>query len=354
MALRTKVGTLLFDRPILAWPLLLSAAVPSARARWCDFRNRGERLLRSGSGPGYEFGWQWASKLTIVREWPSSGRRLLSMALADRPIRFVPLSGAAAVVSERPQITFVVGHRGEERLPHLFATLESLLAQERVRLEIVVVEQETRSRLERLLPSAIRLVHTPPPRPEMPYSRAWAFNVGARAARGEILVLHDNDSLAPACYGEEISKACSAGYDGGRFQRFFFYLDRRSTQRVFEERTLEKSIPFEVVQNSEGGTLAIRRDAYERIGGHDESFLGWGGEDNEFFDRCRLLRFSRRAFLPFVHLEHGRQPGARSNAATKELLTSLLAVPAGERVTRLRARSWGLVQGPCGDAVRSA
>ena len=44
------------------------------------------------------------------------------------------------------------------------------------------------------LPDWVRYLHTPIPE-GMPYSRAWAFNVGARAGRGEVLVFHDNDML---------------------------------------------------------------------------------------------------------------------------------------------------------------
>jgi hypothetical protein len=84
--------------------------------------------------------------------------------------------------------------------------------------------------------------------------------------------------------------------------------------------------------------LAIRREAYFRIGGFDERFVDWGGEDNEFFERCATLRQTCFGFLPFVHLWHapqGNKFGPGRDAAVA-FMKSLMAVPPAQRVAELR------------------
>ena len=61
-----------------------------------------------------------------------------------------------------------------------------------------------------------------------------------------------------------------------------------------------------------GGSIALSRRVYEEIGGFDEEFVGWGGEDNEFWDRCLTRRIYPFAYLPLIHLWHELQPGKRA------------------------------------------
>jgi hypothetical protein len=274
-----------------------------------------------------------------------AGRRLAAAAFAEWPVRW---TASTSFGSGDVEVSFVIGHRGESRLPHLLATIETLFAQEGCRSEVVVVEQEKKALLPGRLPEQVRWVHQPTPYDGMPYSRSWAFNRGAREARGRILVFHDNDVLAPASYAAELARLLALGYEAMRLQRFVFYLDREATTRVLEGRGagFEQASFERVRQNCEGHTVAIARDAYFRLGGHDESFLGWGGEDNEFFDRCRLLKFHPWAYLPFLHLWHAPQPEKSRPLETERRLDAVLATPRERRAERLASRPFGLDAGP--------
>lgn len=330
----------------MAWPLLVPCG---ARACWRDFRNRRETLIPNPKGLGYDCDWRWTSDLTLAREFPSAGRGLLAAALADEPVRLAEAgapSGASA-----PDVSFVIGHRGAARLPLLQATLRSLLAQEGCSTEVLVVEQSQDPLLPDRLPADVRLVPQRPPQPGMAYSRSWAFNAGAREAKGCLLVFHDNDILAPTHYAAELLRLAAEGFEAFRLQRFVFYLDDRSTASVLARRTpgdLDHNglQPELVRQNCQGHTIAVTREAYFRIGGHDEAFLGWGGEDNEFYDRCRLLRFHPWGYLPFVHLWHAPQPGKSNPAGTLAHLEEVMAVPREERARRLAAIPIGSPDGP--------
>ena len=67
--------------------------------------------------------------------------------------------------------------------------------------------------------------------------------------------------------------------------------------------------PDYIVQNLEaGGSMAITKEAYFRIGGMDEEFIGWGGEDIEFWERCSLLNRWIWGYEPIIHLWHRSQP----------------------------------------------
>jgi hypothetical protein len=244
-------------------------------------------------------------------------------------------------------VSFIIGHRGAERLPHLLAALSSILAQEGARVECLVVEQAWESRLEGRLPPDVRHLHVRPPHPEMPYARAWAFNVGARAAQGDILVFHDNDILVPGRYAAELVRVVELGYETLRLQRFLFYLGPQDSARLVETNGLDPgATPQAIRQNWLGGTLAVRRDAYFALGGHDESFIGWGGEDNEMFDRCRTLRCYSFGYLPFLHLYHAPQAGKSGVNPNSVHLEARLRVPPAKRIGELVQRGFGLPGGP--------
>jgi hypothetical protein len=98
----------------------------------------------------------------------------------------------------------------------------------------------------------------------------------------------------------------------------------------------------------------VRRDVYFDVGGHDEFFLGWGGEDNEMFDRLRTCRLHDCAYLPFLHLYHAPQPGksgAHPNAAYFE---RRMRLDARARAAELAQRPFGVMTGPALSEVATA
>jgi hypothetical protein len=151
----------------------------------------------------------------------------------------------------------------------------------------------------------------------------------------------------PELYAHEVAGVLGAGFEAARFQRFVFYLTEAHTQELFASPTVTLTQPpLEVVQNGVGQTIAVRREAYFAVGGHDEAFLGWGGEDNEMFDRLRTRRLHDCSYLPFLHLFHGPQPGKGAVNPNTDYFTRRLSIPAVQRIAELTARGFGLPQGP--------
>ena len=310
--------------------------------------NRYERLIAAPEGSGYRCNWQYTSILHAPKHLPVLGLKLLRRALADHPVRRREHPEKS---SQAPQISFIIGHRGLDRFPHLLATLESIAGQQGVDLECLVIEQDTQAYLPGLLPAWVRYTHTPPPDSGMPYCRAWAFNVGVREARGGMLVLHDNDMLVPADYAASILRHGHQGYEVINLKRFIFFLGQaHSRGSCTGSDELMAQAPESIMQNAEGGgSIAITRQGYERIGGFDEAFVGWGGEDNEFWERAQTLKTWPYGYLPLVHLWHPAQPGKeRVDNPTLQRHQDLSRIPAQTRIGRLRNSPTGLLSGPTG------
>lgn len=331
----------LLDAPRYA--LALRSSRPSG---WLTLHNRGQRLeSRPGQRGVRIVGDPWTSALFYCQAYPNVGLRVLRAALAEWPVEF--RDEPPRPVSERPQVSFLIGHRGRAKIPHLLKTIQSLAAQQGAAFECVVVEQAGVPELEDVLPAWVRHLHTPLPYAEMPYSRAWAFNCAARAARGEYLVFHDNDICVPVHYARELLAVFQSGFEAARLQRFVCYLTEAHTRALLDGSTDSLAQPpLELVQNCEGHTLAVRRDVYQDIGGHDEFFLGWGGEDNEMFDRLRTRQLHSCSYLPFLHLYHAPQPGKAAVNPNTSYLQQRMRISPHARIAELVQRGFGLPQGP--------
>jgi len=339
---RQMLGVLIKDMPRYL------PALYGAGKRYLALCNRNEVLLAAPDGDGYQCQFQWTSDLHAPKVWPNLGVRLMRRALRDHPIerREAPISRSRA-----PEVTFIIGHRGLDRLPHLFATLESIAGQRNVAVECIVVEQDVVSHLSGRLPAWVQHVFSPPPSAAMPYCRSWAFNIGARQARAELLVLHDNDILVPADYTASALTRARAGFDVIALMRFGFYLGAEQTANVFAGQALATDeAPETILQNiCGGGTVAIRRDAYWRIGGMDEGFVGWGGEDDEFWERAQTLTLWSYGCLPYVHLWHPKQPEKDDRArATHARFLRMTEIAPARRIAALRALPCGQASGPAG------
>lgn len=325
MSLRHRLGAIVYD-----WPRFVS----HIGGDWKLIRNRAETITSDGRGVRCE--WEFTSQLHLANVYPSAARLLMARALGEWPI---VLSEEPSARSNDPDLSFVIGHRGLERLPNLLLTLKSIAGQVGVTSECIVVEQSTEPEIEASLPAWVRYLHTPVP-PTLDYCRSSTFNAGAGIARGRILVLHDNDMLVPAGYAAELTARIGEGFDFVDLKRFIFYLAELDTHALFGGARLRTNLAASaVVQNLRGGSVAARRAAFFLIGGFDEGFVGWGGEDQDFWDRAACQgSASTYGYLPIVHLWHPAQKDKRQHdAPAVQRYTQLRSVPPEERIRRLRA-----------------
>lgn len=328
-SVRQKAGALLFDAPRLLWTLRGTGC-------WMRYGNRGDRLRFDPEGRGVACEWEFTRSLHLCDVFPAFGGKLLVAALRDCPIRLLEAPPPSAS-DAAPEVSFIIGHRGWERLPQLLLVLKSIAAQQGIRTECLVVEQDVSPQIRDHLPEWVRYVRDPIGDPETPYSRSRAFNAGAAAARGRVLILHDNDLLVPERYAECAWKFIGEGHEIVNLKRFIFYL---SEGIPAGQSPLAGKIEFVLENATGGGSLAVTRETFEALGRMDESFEGWGGEDVEFWQRARTRRVWNYGFLPLVHLGHPAQPGKTPEKRTPgmERLKQLSEIPPERRIETLRQR----------------
>jgi hypothetical protein len=172
------------------------------------------------------------------------------------------------------------------------------------------------------------------------FNKSWALNTAARQAKAECVTIHDDDLAVPASYLATSVRAMGS-CAGARPVRFILYLDERTTQRWTAGASSISDARVERVVANSPNPVVIARDAYWRVGGHDESFVGWGGEDDEFLSRARTLAFLDAGVMPAVHLWHLPAPKKASGDRNRSVYAALLDTPAQDRISRLRGRALG-------------
>lgn len=319
----------------------------STSGGWRLARNRNDSLELAADGSGVRVPGQWTSPLLAPSVIPALGRALYRRAIDEHPI--VLDRRCIRGFADTPEASVLIGHRGADRIPHLLAVLSTIASQRDVSLECIVVEQSPRPELARRLPPWVRYAHQDWPE-DLGYGRAHAFNLAAELARAPLLVMHDNDMLIPDDYVTSLSRRAREGFEVVNLKRFIFYLERSETRRFFESGRLSRAPKIEtVLQNLlGGGSVAITKHAFREIGRFDESFVGWGGEDVDFWERAQTRRVFSWGCLPLVHLWHPRQaewtpgketPGMarleeRSKIPAAIRINELLQAPAGEKQRR--------------------
>jgi GT2 family glycosyltransferase len=306
---------------------------------WLDLCNRSEVLQPDPVTGGRICQWQFSSRLTVTRFFPKVGGRLLNHCLVGWPINLEDCKSFK--LNPKPKISIIVGVRGKERLPQFFACLTSLQNQEDVDFEIIVVEQSWQSEFSELLTSGVRYIHQQCASPDIPYNRSWAFNLGVKQAKGKYVVLHDADMLVPQTFARSITNILDSGIDGVRLPRLIFYLDQSTSEFVQTQKTLPVRFAISEVVANNRTPVATTKDAYLAIGGHDEAFWGWGGEDDEFMDRLRTLNISEGGYLPIIHLWHPSAPKKANGDRNSQLCNDRLRIPTKDRINELKGRAWG-------------
>lgn len=287
------------------------------RGRWAKVRNRDEHLpYREGGVDTSPLG-LWSKDIHACHVFPSLGRRLMKMALAQWPVDF----SERPVTQGAPAVSFVIPHRGRERLQLLQTVVRSIIAQAGPAVECIVVEQGPVQEVDSL-PEGVKYIHLPHPEDPDGWRKAWAFNVGVDAATADIVVCHDGDIIMPKAYASEIVKRFKqSDLDVLYLYRFLFCLSKEDTFDMVSNGDFNlATTPERVRQNWQGGTVAIRKRSFMKVGGYDEAYVGWGGEDNEFFDRCWTLNAWRFGYLPFVHLWHPPQSGSQKRDRNPNLV----------------------------------
>lgn len=299
-------------------------------------RNRREVLEADGATGGVRCAWRFTSDLHIANVSRIASTLIMRAALREHPIQL----SATQQSHGTPTASFIIGHRGRARLPLLLKTIESIAAQS-LPVECIVVEQAATPVAGPQLPSWVKHIHQAIASDDAPYNRSETFNIGARAARSNLLVFHDNDILVPEDYAAAVAGVHAQGWEFIDLKRFVFYLSEAQTNEVLRATSVPSMAAERITQNMlAGGSVGADRDAFFAIGGFDESFSGWGGEDNDFWDRAATRATWSFATLPFVHLWHApqREKITTEPSGGRARMLEIENVPPEERIRRLTQR----------------
>lgn len=201
------------------------------------------------------------------------------------------------------------------RLPLLRAVTAWLAA--RPRLEVIVVEQDAAPRLasQDLGPGVTTLFMFN----DGPFNKSRGLNVAAREASHELLVTGDADMLMPGEALDRALLACRDHFDAVNPYSSLVDLTERETRSLLrgniELEAIQRRIVADRLPQGEflcfcGGICVYRRDVYFALGGMDERFIGWGGEDDAM--SANLERYTDRIAVQkdtlAYHLWHPRPP----------------------------------------------
>jgi len=155
------------------------------------------------------------------------------------------------------------------------------------------------------------------------FNKSKLLNLAVGEASGEILIISDADIIVEA---EGVHRSIAAVQQELQFVRPFenlYDLSKGQTEQFLRDDVLPEVRDSEYFENRNqfgeklclaGGIFVIRRSSYLDLGGFDERFLGWGGEDNAFSVEVQK-GLSKSAILRkgiAWHLWHPRQDVSQS------------------------------------------
>ena len=182
----------------------------------------------------------------------------------------------------------VDGHRLRNLLACLISLRDQSASRETYRV-VVVETDETPRRRDVIAPYADHYLFAPNPGL---FNKSWAVNVGVVHAPGapEVICVLDADVLVDREFvARNAARFRRPGTMGHLSYRDMWCLDEPSTAWAIEQRLGRHAPEVDVdhlrafvLRRPPGCCVWARSSAYHRIGGMDERFEGWGGEDNDF------------------------------------------------------------------------
>jgi predicted glycosyltransferase involved in capsule biosynthesis len=240
------------------------------------------------------------------------------------------------------KFTFVILYRHADM--RRFANLKKVLewAGSFTESEILIVEQDTHSKIGHLNLLPARHIFT---KSDMPFNRSWGFNVGAKYAKSDVLVLTDCDLIMdPYKFIEALNLItqyeCVSPYSS--VVDLTMDESHQGLPQILNINRPGRGETDNQKINICGGMTIFRKDAYLKIAGYNEDFIGWGGEDDfqaikvenflawhELSGRCYHL-FHERTAPDVKWYQRNLQLLQKLKALGKEELTKVINQTAGK------------------------
>jgi hypothetical protein len=267
--------------------------------------------------------WNFADQW--MRFWAPVVERALGRTERLLPARHTSISSEAPL-----PITIVIPQGGVERLPLLAGVLGNL-RKSASGVEIIVSEMDETPRAESLC-AQFDCEHLFT-RTTGIFHKTRAMNLAIPLANRAAVLFLDNDLLfGPQFLSRAMSELRAHCLDSLAAATGVRYLSRIDSEAVLAGRmdpakcrAVSESY---TAQGAVGGAILVRREFLLKYGGFCEEFVGWGGEDNAWIHKCRVLGRAaptRHSDQHVYHLFHDRQENPRYQQNV-ELLRSIRAL----------------------------
>lgn len=250
-------------------------------------------------------------KTNSVQSSVEDKSRLLEQA-RDYHAKWQPRNVQANPDSAVPMLSCIIpcrnmGSHAYERSNAISTIINNIRGQKFPAIQILVVEDDSRSMIER--ESVSRCGHILTHHSSVLFNKSMAFNVGVYNAVSDYLVLHDADTMATGDYFQEMYDVLQDN-DSAHLCRRVIYADKESSDLINSTSKLSDVRCNRSVGYFEGGSLGCRSSVYWNVGGFNEDFKGYGNEDTDFYYRLsRGSAFLERRSFDLLHLWHGRTDG---------------------------------------------
>lgn len=220
-------------------------------------------------------------------------------------------------------VSYIIGYRqsSEDRRLGLQFVL-NWLYKYLPEMEILLVEQDAKSNIDLRLPPNCKkhFIYNPGL-----YNRCWAFNVGVKLTDKKILAFADSDMFMDKDDYIRAFEACRS-----------FQAVNPNGQTTYNVVNADvEALTYEISEKRKlwtfaAGLILMQREALDLIGGWDERFEGWGGEDDAISHLIYNSLTSKTFDFKMYHVDHARsvfdgktQPGYLYNRMLFEEITTL-------------------------------
>jgi hypothetical protein len=218
-----------------------------------------------------------------------------------------------------PEVLVVIPFRdrslgGGDRLRNLLACLLALRDQSYPRdgYQVTVVESDDEPRWQEVIaPLADHYLFAPN---AGTWNKSWAINVGVMHTPGptEVVCIHDADVLADRDFvARHAERFTRPGVMGFLPYRDMLQMDDVSTWDAIRGRLAGRAAAADLsrvrgftLHRGPGLCTWVRAEMFLRVGGMDERYQGWGGEDFDFINRFGFAAPFDCYDEPLLHMRH--------------------------------------------------
>ena len=122
-----------------------------------------------------------------------------------------------------------------------------------------------------------------------PFNRSASRNLGADMTDAEVLIFCDADAVLPM---ESVAWAVEAARTAPGLVKPFSragFLTAEASRMYLDGGPLVEEFLSPAVDEFSGLAWVVRRELLDKMGGFDEGFVGYGGEDDAFLHLCDTL-----------------------------------------------------------------